>query len=178
MCLGCSIINNISPTPHFLQGLGSSPVSSQHYPENRNFVDRQRDSRRGFSQSGCLHHYRGTQGGTKITQEECLCRKWFEVASGQLLSRTVSESCRNYSPVFCAFPWWCWCIWAGILTAAERAITAAHQRAGRAMRVYKRQYLVLFIQQSEKSFIFWILSFRRVPYVICFLLGIYPASQC
>ena len=35
------------------------------------------------------------------------------------------------------------------------------------MCVYERQYLVRFIQQSEKSFIFFILSFRRVHYVLC-----------
>ena len=37
----------------------------------------------------------GNTGRYKITQKECLHHKWFEVASGQLLLWTMSESCRN-----------------------------------------------------------------------------------
>jgi len=172
-----AVPSSLTFSPHSLQGLGSSPVLSQHYPENRNFVNRQRDSRRGFSPSGCLHHYRGTQGGTKLRRKNaCVASDSKSRATSYCYGPCLSPA-EIKSPVFCAFPWWCWRIWAGILRAGERAITATHQRARRAMRVYKRQYLLLFIQQSEKSFIFLILRFRRVLYVICFLLCNSPASQ-
>jgi len=94
------------PLPHSLQRLGSSPVSSQHYPENRNFVYRQRDSRRGFSLSGCLHHYTGTLGGTKLRRKNACIASDSKLRAASCCYGPCLSPAEIKSPVFCAFPWW------------------------------------------------------------------------